>query len=285
MSDIKISELATGGALGGSEYVAIVQNGQTKKTTTANIAALGGGGVLISKTITQDGTYYAEDDDADGYESVTVEVGGGISSVDVIPILGFYEDGIQATKWRNTSDQYDISRISGTYTAQVGEYVEVNSTNNLLLAMDVRGSYFMFGIKCRVDPEFSPVNTNNWYQASCIMGQELGGTQRDFGIVIDKNGYFALGWENSNITPTSVNALDGNVHNLFVIADAAGSIRLFVDGVEEVVESITWTSGHMWQMGVFYNRDNGNTRVNGRIYRVGYFSPVKINGDYVVPTW
>lgn len=211
--------------------------------------------------------------------------GGGISSLEVGPIRGFYESGIQATKWRNTSDQYDMTRHSGTYTAQVGEYVEVNSSNALLLAFDVQGSYFMFGIKCQVDPDFTPVNTNNWYQASCVLGQELGGTQRDFGIVIDKLGYFALGWDNSTITSTTVYALDGETHSLFVIGDEAGSIHLFIDGVEEVVVSVTWQSGHMWQMGVFYNRDNANTRVNGKIYRVGYFSPVKVNNQFVVPTW
>ena len=132
---------------------------------------------------------------------------------------------------------------------------------------------------------YTPVNTNNWYQASCVLGQELGGTQRDFGIVIDKLGYFALGWDNSTITSTTVSALDGETHSLFVIGDEAGSIHLFIDGVEEVVVSVTWQSGHMWQMGVFYNRDNGNTRVNGKIYRVGYFSPVKVNNQFVVPTW
>lgn len=37
----------------------------------------GGGATLITKTITTNGTYNAEDDDADGYSSVTVNVSGG----------------------------------------------------------------------------------------------------------------------------------------------------------------------------------------------------------------
>lgn len=37
----------------------------------------GGGSTLITKTITANGTYDAEDDDADGYSSVTVNVSGG----------------------------------------------------------------------------------------------------------------------------------------------------------------------------------------------------------------
>ena len=37
-------------------------------------AISGGGGVLISKNITENGTYYAVDDEADGYNAVTVNV-------------------------------------------------------------------------------------------------------------------------------------------------------------------------------------------------------------------
>jgi hypothetical protein len=40
----------------------------------------GGGGTLIQKTITQNGTYNASDDNADGYSSVTVNVSGGSGS-------------------------------------------------------------------------------------------------------------------------------------------------------------------------------------------------------------
>ncbi len=38
----------------------------------------GGGSILISKTITQNGTYNASSDNADGYSEVTVDVAGGI---------------------------------------------------------------------------------------------------------------------------------------------------------------------------------------------------------------
>jgi len=37
----------------------------------------GGGGTLVEKTITENGDYYAIDDEADGYSKVTVNVGGG----------------------------------------------------------------------------------------------------------------------------------------------------------------------------------------------------------------
>lgn len=249
MANKKISELDNGTTLSGLEYVPIVQNGQTVKCSVQSIADLAEGGV-----------------------------------VDISPIRGFVESGIQASKWRSSDDREDMYKMSGTYTAVEGQYVEVNSTNTLMLRFGVQGSFYMFGIKCWIDPNFVPVNTNNWYQASCILGQELGGQQRDFGIIIDKDGYFALGWENSSITSSDISALDDEVHTLFVIADTAG-IHLFIDGNEEVYEAIAMTGDHMWACGVFNNGGGGGTRVDGKIYKCGYFSAVKVNGNYVVPNW
>ncbi len=69
---------------------------RTKGGTSASLAfpagfvqavqAIPTGGTLITKTITENGTYSAEDDDADGYSEVTVNVpsgGGGISADDI----------------------------------------------------------------------------------------------------------------------------------------------------------------------------------------------------------
>ena len=49
----------------------------------ANVNVSGGTPTLITKTITENGTYSAEDDDADGYSEVTVNVSGGISIDDI----------------------------------------------------------------------------------------------------------------------------------------------------------------------------------------------------------
>lgn len=44
---IKISELTAAGALTGTELVPVVQSGATKRTTTQDIAGLGGAGYLV----------------------------------------------------------------------------------------------------------------------------------------------------------------------------------------------------------------------------------------------
>lgn len=61
------------------------------------ISTEGSGATLITKTITENGTYDAEDDNADGYSSVTVNVSGGSTTIDQLNVTG-----------------------SGTYTAPTG---------------------------------------------------------------------------------------------------------------------------------------------------------------------
>lgn len=59
MSNIKISALGSASALSGTEEVPIVQSGSTVKTTTQDIANLGGGGLgykVYTALLTQSGT-------------------------------------------------------------------------------------------------------------------------------------------------------------------------------------------------------------------------------------
>lgn len=62
-----------------------------------------GGGTLTTKTITQNGTYNAEDDGADGYSSVTVSVPQGI----VIPSGFAFYNGYLLPEVKDLGDGYD----------------------------------------------------------------------------------------------------------------------------------------------------------------------------------
>lgn len=240
MATVKISQLNNGATLGGTEYVPLVQNGVTVKTTTQAIANLGGGG------------------------------GGG--SVSFTEVKKFEEEDIGASEWTSTDGQTTMTVNGGTYTAVAGEYVEVNSTNQLRMSFPIPGSFYGFGIKCSIDSNFTPVNTNNWYSASTILAQELGGEQADFGLIIDKNGKFAIGYANASIYSTDVTANDGQVHSLFIVPFGMDQIRLFIDGVEKATITSGMKGTQMSQMGVFWNKDNPGTRVNGKIYAVGSYS-------------
>lgn len=106
---------------GGSLFYLAVQGSATHTLKVDRIISYSGGGsaTLITKTITQNGTYDAEDDSADGYSSVTVNVAGG--------------NGLE----------YE----TGTYTAAADGNPNISFTNShtsapsIIVFMDVSTSY------------------------------------------------------------------------------------------------------------------------------------------------
>lgn len=195
----------------------------------------------------------------------------------------FAEAGIGASSWRDDTDSVSLYLNGGYYSAVEGEYVEVNATNQARYSFAVSGSYNLFGIKCQIDSNFSPNQANEWYNASCILGTELGGQQKDFAIIIDKNGYFALGWANASITSSTVNALDGNDHTLFILPLGA-EILVFIDGVLEIEQPIVMSGNEFYSLGVFWNNSGSGTRVNGKIYSIGCWNYELQTNDYNLPS-
>ena len=217
------------------------------------------------------------------YFRCTGEGGGGASPVITFtPKKFFDESGIGSSGWVSTDGETNMS-IQGTFSSVVGEKVVSNSTNELRMYFPITGSYYLFGIRCKINPNFTPKNTNNWYECSCIIGQELGGTQKDCAVVIDKNGYFALGTDTATVNSTTVNALDGNEHTIFMLVNA-GDISLYIDGVLEKQVSITMNGGEMNNLGVFFNVADGWTRTDGEIYSVGYWEENMPILTYQFPT-
>ena len=210
--------------------------------------------------------------------------GGATPIITFSPELVFEESGIGVSNWMDTSNTTPLAVNSGTYTATAGEKVTVNSTNNLLMSMTVPDSYHAFGIRCKIPSTFSPRNSNNWYDCSCILGQELGGQQRDCAIIIDKNGYFALGTGNDTVNSTTVSALDDQEHTLLMIVESS-SIKLYIDGVLEKEVSIAMSGNQMGSIGVFWNRSSNATIVYGEIYAVGYWTEVVPTMSYSLPTF
>lgn len=210
----------------------------------------------------------------------------GGSPVTFYPVFLYDETGIGTSNWQSTVPDQSHNRLTmgrdGTWSSVEGQYVESNSTNQLRLRQDMKGSYYLFGIKCSVDSNFTPRDSNYWYQCSCIMGQELGGTQRDFAVIIDKNGYFALGWDNATITSTTIPACDGQIHEIFLLATGE-KITLIIDGNIEAEISIQMYGDSFWRLGIFYNSDSANTRVDGKIYAVGCWTPVYPSNGIILP--
>lgn len=245
---------------------------------------------LITKSITQNGTYNASSDNADGYSSVTVNVSGSGGAVTFTPLFVWDESGIGASNWQSSipdgsstqGSRQNIGR-DGTYEAVEGEYCVCTSSNNLRFGWGLQGSYWLFGLKCQIDSDFTPVQTDNWYQASGLIGQELDGTQRDFAAIIDKNGYFALGTSTSNITSSNVSALDGEVHEIFLLA-MGDKIMLFVDGVNVVSVTITMYQNQIWRVGFMWTYAVYNSRVRGKCYAMGIWTASYPTDNLTLPT-
>lgn len=101
----------------------------------------GGGGTLITKTITENGTYSAEDDDADGYSEVTVNVSGGGGEIEPGDVTFIDYDGTVVASFsanevieafeENLSER--ITPVTYDYEpgwVAIGKWFNEDSTNN-----------------------------------------------------------------------------------------------------------------------------------------------------------
>lgn len=115
------------------------------ETAIGNISSGGGESTLVTKSITQNGTYSAQDDNADGYSSVTVNVGDASGSDDV-PIYMI----------PNTSDR---TLIAKTIT---GYRTDAKDCAFLYINTDKTKPYISFGSmnSYNKSSQFGPIFTN-----------------------------------------------------------------------------------------------------------------------------
>lgn len=106
-------KVVSNGALVAQTSATKTENG-TYDTTLNNqivVNVQGGSSTLISKTITENGTYHAEDDDADGYSNVNVDV--AIANWDFTQSLIDSVNGLEATLTSGASRDSNGVTISG----------------------------------------------------------------------------------------------------------------------------------------------------------------------------
>lgn len=119
MSDYKVTDSELTGIAnairtkGGTSSPLVFPNGFT---SAIGAIPTGGGSTLITKNITQNGTYDAEDDDADGYSSVIVNVsGGGGDTVAFVRCIYDVSGAVTATNGTYTL----VSDSSGLYVFKI----------------------------------------------------------------------------------------------------------------------------------------------------------------------
>ena len=133
-------------------------------------------------------------------------------------------------------------------------------------------------IYCKINSNFSPKNTTQWYNCSCIFGVELSSIQQDFGIVIDKNGNYAIGYSESSIASTSIKANDDQFHHLVLITEDT-KLMLYIDGNLEQTVNYTMSGTISQKYGLFYNMNSTDTIVKGDFKTFRYYTRSLANDE------
>lgn len=182
------------------------------------------GGTLVTKSITQNGTYDAEDDNADGYSSVTVNVSGGGSTYSLTNIVP------QQTVATTTSNLYGYVGLIPSYTAYVqsGEWylVTYDSTEYVCTGYYGANSEIMAG-------DYQLLTTDvPWVETPFLVEHNL------------TNGYFFLGTRvsgNHTLKVDKINFLDDGVTLINKTITANGTYNASsdnADGFEAVTVNV-----------------------------------------------
>lgn len=150
----------------------------------ANIIKLGGSGggssVIVSKSITTNGTYNAVADAADGYNPVIVNVSGGVDTLTLNEGKITLTDGTIAT---NTdyyySDEFECPQ--GSFFFDFGGQLNLNAG---IVWYDSNGVYKNY---YQANQRYRTVNMASFYQAGYKMRVGLPKTALNNTILIDYN--------------------------------------------------------------------------------------------------
>lgn len=174
------------------------------------------------------------------------------------PIEGYtveYKNG----SLKNTVTDTQKATINGNYITQD----ETLIMNGARIVTDTIGTpYGSFELYCAVNSNFSPSNSGNWYDKSCIFGCELPYAQKDFGLVIDNSGKAGLGYNTSSYTASSKMVKDGQFHH-YVVVNTSSNMKLYIDGELSVNLNYTLNGNSPSTYGIFWNNSGTGTIVRG----------------------
>lgn len=177
-----------------------------------------------------------------------------------------HSDGL----WTDTINSKEMTVAKGLTIFEDDALMLSKNSNYFSLPTDY-GSYGTFEVLVKIDESFVPVSTSNWYEASCIFGCELSGEQRDWAVIIDRNGYFAIGYGFSSIASTNIKANDNQWHTVTMVVNAS-DMRLYIDGALKQIVNITMGGTAISTYGVGWNKSGANTSVTGHVGTIKVWS-------------
>lgn len=183
-----------------------------------------------------------------------------------------------ATEWKDlTGTVANATKGAGTTTWGTNYLSFDGSTNWSVPAPN--GSYGTSETVVWIDPTFTPYDSTVWYTCSAIFGTELSGSQKDWAIIINKYGYFAIGYADSTIYASGVYALDNRIH-VITYAYLYGVVKFWIDGYPVTTIEYAPTGTALSTIGIGWDNANTYTRIKGRIYSIRFYN--RLLADYEV---
>lgn len=142
----------------------------------------------------------------------------------------------------------------------LGTYIFENNTlkfssDGRMTIPNISKSYGSWEIYLKIPSTYIPIQNNNWYELGCILGNEYSGRVQDFGIVIDKNGYLAIGYSESSVQSSTIQIADDTWHHL-ILTYTNGRFNLYCDNNLVASVSYTMTSTIPAYLGILWNGVN-----------------------------
>lgn len=178
--------------------------------------------------------------------------------------LVYYKNGLLIDESGNNNN----GLLYGEY---VQNYDNIEFTNGYATTNDINTTYGTYELYCKISSDFIPNNDTRWTFCSCIFGRELAYEQKDFGLILDKDGNFAIGYAWDSISSTSVKGNDGQPHHLALVVET-DKLMLYVDGVLGTTVSKTMTGNTANNYGIFTNIYEFTSQMKGSLYLLRYFN-------------
>lgn len=187
--------------------------------------------------------------------------------------------------WGKSLEDRTKNKLDGTL---VGSYTQ--NTNETItfsggygITGDINSARGAFEIYCMVNPSYTPDYSTDWFRSGCLVGCELAGTEQDFGIIIDRNGYFGIGYSTDSIQSGGVASRDGKFHHL-VLNVTDTDLTLYIDGIKKAYVAYSMVGIVPTKYGIFWNNDLSRSIVKGTCKLFRYYTDIltekEINQNY-----
>lgn len=197
---------------------------------------------------------------------------------------------LQVYYWGNNLIDRTENKLDGTLTGSYtqNENETITFSGGYGITGNINRARGAFEIYCAVSTSYSPDWSSDWFRSGCLIGCELPGTQQDFGIVINKNGYFGIGYSTSSIINSGIAARDGKFHHL-VLNVTGTDFTLYIDGVKKGNVSYAMSGDVPVNYGIFWNKSETRSIVKGNYKLFRYYTEplteAEINHNYQCCLW